>query len=123
MNCRSPDYWCRRLNVVNGIFKSEKSFKGPDFPELLKEIHQFFLNRKYSHTMEEFFSHKFVQLDPDLFCSIMFELRCTKFRIVQKAIVESSFDAFSFNLWCNKYDVLFVVEFSHIDGYEVTLSL
>ena len=36
----------------------------------------------------EIFLRKLVHLDTDLFISIMFALRCTKFRIVQKAIVD-----------------------------------
>ena len=48
LSCRSPDSWCRRFNAVNASLKSERSFNGPDLPELLREIHQFFLHRKYS---------------------------------------------------------------------------
>ena len=35
----------------------------------------------------EIFLRKFVHLDTDFFCSIMFELGFTKFRIFQKAIL------------------------------------
>ena len=38
--------------------------------------------------MGEIFWRKLVHLETDLFISIMFELRCTKCRIVQKAIVD-----------------------------------
>ena len=54
------------------------------------------------HMMGEIFLRVFVHLDTDLFSSIMFELRCTKFRIVQKAIVdpfETPLDASLFKLW------------------------
>ena len=47
-NCRSPDSWCRRFSVVNASLKSERSLIGPIVPDLLREIHQFFLHRKYS---------------------------------------------------------------------------
>ena len=48
LSCRSPDSWCRKCNVVNASLKSERSLNGPAFPELLREIHQFFLYWKYS---------------------------------------------------------------------------
>ena len=38
--------------------------------------------------MAEIFLRKLIHLDTDLFVSIMFELRCTKFRIVQKTVVD-----------------------------------
>ena len=38
--------------------------------------------------MGEIFLRKLVHLDTNLFVSIMFALRCTKFRIVQKAIAD-----------------------------------
>ena len=44
----SPHSRWRRCNLVNASLKSERSFNGPDLPELLREIHQFFLYRKYS---------------------------------------------------------------------------
>ena len=44
----SPDSWCGRFNVVIASLKSERSLTGQVFPELLREIHQFFLYRKYS---------------------------------------------------------------------------
>ena len=40
------------------------------------------------HMMREIFFRKLVHLDTDLFSSIMFELRCTKFGTVQKEIVD-----------------------------------
>ena len=48
LSCCSPDSWCKRFNVVNASLKSERSLTGPVFPELLREIHQFCLYRKYS---------------------------------------------------------------------------
>ena len=48
LSCCSPDSWCRRFTVVNASLKSERSLTGPVFPELLREIHQFSLYRKYS---------------------------------------------------------------------------
>ena len=48
LSCLSPDSWWRRLNVVNASLKSERSLTGPIFPDLSREIHQFFLYRKYS---------------------------------------------------------------------------
>ena len=48
LSCRSPDSWCRRLNVVNASLKTERSLTRPVFPDFLREIHQFFLYRKYS---------------------------------------------------------------------------
>ena len=82
--CSSPDSWWRRFNVDNASLKSERFLNGPVFPDLLREIHQFCLYRKYCfrHVMKEILVRKFVHLDTDLFSSIMFELRCTKIRIV-----------------------------------------
>ena len=40
------------------------------------------------HLMGEIFVRKLVHLDTDLFISIMFELRCTKFRIVHKTTAD-----------------------------------
>ena len=37
-----------RFFVVNASLKSERFLTGPLLPELLREIHQFFLYRKYS---------------------------------------------------------------------------
>ena len=48
LSCLSPDSWWRRFNVVNASLKSERSLTGPIFPDLLREIHQFFLYRQYS---------------------------------------------------------------------------
>ena len=48
LSCRSPDSWCKRFNVDNASLKSERFLNGLDLPELLREIHQFFLYRKYS---------------------------------------------------------------------------
>ena len=48
LSCRSPDSWCRRLNVVNASLKSERLLSCPDLPELFREIHQFFVYRKHS---------------------------------------------------------------------------
>ena len=45
---RSPDSWCKRFNVDNAWLKSERFLNGPDVLELLREIHQFCLYRKYS---------------------------------------------------------------------------
>ena len=76
--------------MVNASLKSARSLIGPVFPELLREIHHFFLNRKYSAcvlSIGEIFQRKFVLLDADFFSSIMFELRLTKFSIFQEAIV------------------------------------
>ena len=44
----SPDSWWRRCNFVNASLKLERSFIGPIFPDVLREIHQFFLYLKYS---------------------------------------------------------------------------
>ena len=70
----------------NASLKSERSLNGSDLPELLRDIHQFFLYRKYSVWWEKSFLRKLVHLDTDLLISIMFGWRCTKFRIIQKAI-------------------------------------
>ena len=54
--------------------------------------------------MSEIFFRKLVHLDTDLFSSIMFELRCTKIRIVQKANVdpfETPLDASLFQIMDN----------------------
>ena len=48
LSCRSPDSWWTRLNMVNASLKSERSLTGPIFPDLLREIHHFFLSREYS---------------------------------------------------------------------------
>ena len=69
--------------MVGASLKSERSLAGPFFPELWREIHQFFLYRKYSACV----LRKFVHPDTDFFSSIMFELRFTKFEIFQEAIV------------------------------------
>ena len=69
--------------------------------------------------MAEIFLRKFIHLDTDLFISIMFELRCTKFRIVHKTMVDPLKISFS-NY--GQHDDLFVLKFSHIDGHEVVSS-
>ena len=48
LSCCSPDSWCRRFNVDNASLKSERFLNGPVFPDLLREIHQLCLYRKYS---------------------------------------------------------------------------
>ena len=63
-----------------------------------------------------------VHLDTDFFSSIMFELRFTKFRIFQEAIVNPIKMPLDASLSQNMYDSLFVLEFSHIDGHEVVPS-
>ena len=45
LSCCSQDSWCRRFNFDNASLKSERFLNGPMFPELLREIHQFFLYR------------------------------------------------------------------------------
>ena len=50
-DCSSPDTWWRRCNLVNASLKSKRSLIGPIFPNLLREIHQFFLYRKYSSSV------------------------------------------------------------------------
>ena len=50
-SCSSPDSWWRRCNSVNASLKSERFLIGPIFPNLLREIHQFFLYRKYSSSV------------------------------------------------------------------------
>ena len=86
-----------RFLVVNGLcvdnasLKSERFLNGPVFPDLLREIHQFCLYRKYPdacHVMREILVRKSVHFDIHFFISIMFELECTKIRIYQKAIVD-----------------------------------
>ena len=51
LSCRSPDSWCRRFNVDNTSLKSERFLNGQVFPDLLREIHQFCLYRKYSDSV------------------------------------------------------------------------
>ena len=77
--------------MVNASLKSERSLTFPVLPELFKEIHQYFLYRKYSACVMtgEIFQRKFVHLDTDFFSSIMFELRFMKFRIFQESIVNA----------------------------------
>ena len=75
----------------NASLKSERFFNGPDALELLREIHQFLLYRKYSACVKRWLKSSCSSsppLDTDLFISIMFELRCTKFRIVYKTMVD-----------------------------------
>ena len=75
----------------NASLKSERSFNGPDLPELLREIHQFLSVLKVfclRHMMGDIFLRKFVHLGTDLLISIMVELRCTKFRIIHKTMVD-----------------------------------
>ena len=90
LSCRSPDSWCRRFNVVNVSLKSERSFNGPDLriigrdPPILSVSKVLCLR----HMIGEIFLRKLVHLDTELFSSIMFELRCTKFTIVQKPIAD-----------------------------------
>ena len=47
-SCSFPHSWWRRCNLVNASLKSERSFIGPIFPDILRETHHFFLYRKYS---------------------------------------------------------------------------
>ena len=51
LSCSSPDSWWRRCNLVNASLKSERSLIGPIFPDLLREIHQFFMYRKCSSSV------------------------------------------------------------------------
>ena len=62
------------------------------------------------HMMSEIFLRKLIHLDTDLFILIMFELRCTKFKIVHKTMVDllkMPFDASFFSNYCNKRVSLF----------------
>ena len=71
----------------NASLKSERFFNGPDVIEVnppIPSVSKVFCLR---HMMAEIFLRKLIHLDTDLFISIMFELRCTKFRIVHKTIV------------------------------------
>ena len=77
--------------VNNASLKSERFFNGPDVLELLNRnppipsVSKVFCLR---HMIAEIFVRKFIHLDTDLFISIMFELMCTKFRIVHKTMVD-----------------------------------
>ena len=113
LSCRPPDSWCRRFDVDNASLKSERFLNGPPvFPDLLREIHQFCLYRKYfclRHFMVEILVLKLVHFGTDFFISIMFEVGCTKFGIDQKAIVDplkTTLDAFFFKLWAWLYFLL-----------------
>ena len=85
--------------MVNASLKSERFLTGPVFPDLLREIHQFFQYRKLlilSHSIGEIFLRVLVHLDKDFFSSIIFELRFTKFGIFLESIVnplKTSLDA------------------------------
>ena len=74
----------------NASLKSERFFNRPDVLPSLREIHQFHsVSKVFSlRHMSEIFLRKFIHLDTDLFISIMFEFRCTKFRIVHKTMVD-----------------------------------
>ena len=72
--------------MVNASLKSERSFTRSVFPDLLREIHQFFL-LCLRHSIGEIFLRVLVHLDTDFFSSIMFELRFTKNGIFQETIV------------------------------------
>ena len=52
LSCCSPDSWCKRFNVDNASLKSEQFLNGPLMsPDLLREIDQFCLYRKYSDSV------------------------------------------------------------------------
>ena len=89
-SCRSPDSWCTRFSVVNASLKSERSLTGPIFsrfierdPPILSVSKVLFLLLSIS----EIFLRVLVHLDTDLFSSIIFELRFTKYGIFQETIV------------------------------------
>ena len=91
LSCRSPDSWWRRLNLVNASLKSERSLAGPNFPDLIERDPPILSVSRvlfFRHSIGEIFLRILVHLDTDFFSSIMFELRFTKFRIFQKAIVD-----------------------------------
>ena len=44
----SPGSWWRRFNVGQRTVEVRRFLTGPIFPDLLREIHQFFLYREYS---------------------------------------------------------------------------
>ena len=48
---QNEDSWWRRCNLVNASLNSERFLIGPFFPDSLREIHQFFLYRKYSSSV------------------------------------------------------------------------
>ena len=62
--------------------------------------------------MREILVRKLVHLDTDLFSSIMFELRCTKFGIFQKTIV----DPFEMVLDASLFQVMGLMIFSLSSG-------
>ena len=81
LSCCSPDSWCRRFGT---IFQwSCFSRKIERHPQILSVSKVLCLR----HMNGEIFLRKFVHLDTDFFCSIMCELRFTKFRIFQESIV------------------------------------
>ena len=91
MTCRSPDSLCRWCNVDNASLKSDRFLDGPDVPVIIEtnpqipSVLKFFCLRCM---MAEIFLRKLVHLDADFFISIMFELRCTKIRIVHTTMVD-----------------------------------
>ena len=67
--------------------------------------------------MSEMFLRKLIHLDTHLFISIMFEMRCTKFRTVHKTMVDPlkiPFDASLSQILGNK-----MMKFSHVDGHKI----
>ena len=89
LNCRSPDFWSRWCNVDNVSLKSERFLNDPVFPDLLRNPPIPYVSKVFClrHMMAEIFLRKLIHLETDPFISIMFELRCTKFRIVHKTMV------------------------------------
>ena len=86
-NYRMTLIWVVQTLDEDGFLKST-SLTYPIFPDLLKEIHQFFLNRKY--------------FDTGLFSSTMFELRFTNHCIFQETILNPfkiPFDVFFLKLF------------------------
>ena len=79
--------------------KSERSLNGPIFARIIERDPPILSVSKvlfFRHSIGEIFLRKFVHQDTDIFSSIMFELRFTKYGIFQETIVnpfETSLDA------------------------------
>ena len=79
--------------MVNASLKSERSLTGPVFLRIIERDPLILSVSKVlclRHMIGEIFLRDFIHLGTDLISSVMFELRFTKFRIFQEAIVNPS---------------------------------
>ena len=101
--------------MVNASLKSERSLTGPIFPNLLLEIHHFFLYRKYSSCViryvTSFCASLSVHLDTDF---LVFDHVRVEIHVIQ--------DVQEANANLSRIFLDTSLLFSHIDGLEVVPS-